>query len=326
MTKSDLPTIDQASLSSLLTIDAMTIRLNAGWSTRPRFVHYTNAETAKHIIDGERLWLRQATTMNDYLEIQFGLRCVWEILGTQTRKHPLEHIVENIFPGLWNEIGHSFREWSRSIHLGTYLACLSEHDQSEDRNGRLSMWRAYGGDCGVAIVVKPEAIFGGSVRASVTSVPVVYGDERKLWEEYERVADYVARCSSFLHSIPRNYFADCVLEAFRLSAICTKHSGFAEEREWRIIYSPSGTDPDPFVEQSIESVRGIPQKVYKLKLTDDVDNGYKASARSILDRVIIGPTQYPMAVGEAFHDLLSRKGVENPGERVYASNIPLRRS
>jgi hypothetical protein len=45
---------------------------------------------------------------------------------------------------------------------------------------------------------------------------------------------------------------------------------------------------------------------------------------AILDRVIIGPTQYPIPMVTAFTDALRKAGVPNPESRVFLSNIPLR--
>ena len=44
----------------------------------------------------------------------------------------------------------------------------------------------------------------------------------------------------------------------------------------------------------------------------------------IFDRLIIGPTQYPASVREAFVDELERLGVKDAAERVWSSNIPIR--
>lgn len=44
----------------------------------------------------------------------------------------------------------------------------------------------------------------------------------------------------------------------------------------------------------------------------------------LLDRVIIGPTDYPDIARKAFIQKLRDRSVPNPEQRVFASEIPLR--
>jgi hypothetical protein len=105
---------------------------------------------------------------------------------------------------------------------------------------------------------------------------------------------------------------------------CLKHEGFHEEREWRVIYAPQRV-PSELMESSIEVVGGIPQTVYKILL-----DGKKSDALAdidlarLLDRVIIGPSQFSWAMYEAFVKALSDLGVEKPETRVCISGIPIR--
>lgn len=45
----------------------------------------------------------------------------------------------------------------------------------------------------------------------------------------------------------------------------------------------------------------------------------------VLDRVIIGPTPYPLSVWEAFVQALNEAGVPEAAKKVWASTIPIRR-
>ena len=56
-------------------------------------------------------------------------------------------------------------------------------------------------------------------------------------------------------------------EKLKLFAIFSKNHGFKEEKEWRIISSPT-LQESKLTEKSIEVVRGIPQTVLKIKLKD----------------------------------------------------------
>ena len=105
---------------------------------------------------------------------------------------------------------------------------------------------------------------------------------------------------------------------------CLKHEGFSEEREWRVVYSPKRTQ-SPLIESSTEVIGGVPQLVYKLPL--EKSSSYATSDldfTNIFDRLIIGPTQYPVAMREAFVESLMQAGVPDAGKRIFVSGIPIR--
>jgi hypothetical protein len=59
--------------------------------------------------------------------------------------------------------------------------------------------------------------------------------------------------------------------------------------------------PSPHVYSSIEVVGGVPQRVHKIPLRSDAAAGLTDLAlNELLDRIIIGPTQFPWAMYEAF--------------------------
>jgi hypothetical protein len=41
-----------------------------------RFVHYTSAEVAVNIIKKKEVWMRKSTAMNDFMEIDHGIKCL----------------------------------------------------------------------------------------------------------------------------------------------------------------------------------------------------------------------------------------------------------
>lgn len=105
---------------------------------------------------------------------------------------------------------------------------------------------------------------------------------------------------------------------------CLKHEGFHEEREWRVIYSPERW-PSTLMESSIEVVGGIPQIVYKLPLDSTKSSSLaELDLTRIFDRLIIGPSQFPSSMYEAFVKSLKAIGVENAETRVFISGIPIR--
>jgi hypothetical protein len=110
----------------------------------------------------------------------------------------------------------------------------------------------------------------------------------------------------------------------RFAALCTKHPGFAEEKEWRVVYCPA-LEQSPYLMKDIAIVRGVPQPIYKIPFKDIPEAGFAGAIPAMLSRIIIGPTQYPLALAEAFVELLAEAGVTEPDTKVRVSDIPLRR-
>jgi hypothetical protein len=103
-----------------------------------------------------------------------------------------------------------------------------------------------------------------------------------------------------------------------------KHEGFDEEREWRVIHSPTRHSPE-HIRSSIELVAGVPQRIYKIFLRSDAEAGLTGlNPDELIDRIIIGPTQYPFAMYDAFVSALSDVGVSDAANRVTISQIPVR--
>ena len=74
--------------------------------------------------------------------------------------------------------------------------------------------------------------------------------------------------------------------------------------------------------KSVEVISGIPQPVYSIPLRSF--EGYDISIASILDRIIIGPSNFPGALLEAFWHELEASGVPDAKQKVFVSDIPLR--
>ena len=109
---------------------------------------------------------------------------------------------------------------------------------------------------------------------------------------------------------------------FWFAAVSIKPPGFKEEKEWRVVYCPS-IYPSNHLIRDTQVVRGVPQPIYKIRLKD-IPGLIGIEIPALLNRVIIGPSKYPLAIGEAFIDLLEEAGVQNPISKVYRSEIPLR--
>lgn len=289
---------------------------------RQRFVHYTSADSAMSMLRNKEVWMRKASLMNDFREIEYGL----DTLTAAYRKQPqpLKAAVEHLFPGLSTAVEELFDGWRTSFRDDTFITCMSEHDSSEDRLGRLSMWRAYGGVASVAFVLNPDVFMSESEVLGATSSPVAYITEEQMDDHMTSLAQSLVENADFLRSKGSAEIHGWLFQSLHFAAICTKHPGFHEEREWRIVYNPKLKAADR-MKREIVSIRGVPQPIYKIPLADDAESGLLgADIPKLIDRIIIGPSKHPFELRETFVELLARAGMPEAHQRVWMSEIPLR--
>ncbi|MGA2967066.1 MAG: DUF2971 domain-containing protein [Terriglobales bacterium] len=292
---------------------------------RTRLVHYTSAEAALGIIESKRLWMRNATCMSDYSEVQHGFQILDRFFSDPLKKKAFVDAVDICFPGVALEAITLFNQWWNDIRFNTYVASISEHDDREDSHGRLSMWRAFGGNTArVAIVFRIPEYSGGALALNLMFSPVAYLTEAQAHDVIHEVIKNVRDNCEFLRSVNRPLVLVTVVAMLVAGVVCLKHEGFHEEREWRAIYAPK-RNPSPLMESSTEIIGGIPQIIYRIPLDATVsDTLADLDLFRMFDRLIIGPSPYPWPMYEAFVGALAKAGVASAENRVFASNIPIR--
>jgi hypothetical protein len=290
-----------------------------------RFVYYTTADVAMRIIRNREIWMRSTMTMMDYMEVEHGTRCLLSARQTEAGKE-ISNTLDECFSSLASEVDSQIDAWIPGFRYDTFITCVSEHSSGEDTLGRLSMWRAYGGNAGVALVINSDVMFRESDALAAYSMPVDYMNESDFGSRLNQVAVAVRDNKEYVQSLGRDRIKNIVFSMLRFAALCTKHPGFSEEREWRVIASPALQSSDLLM-QGVETIRGIPQTVLKLPLQNQPTQNLAGLALpDLIDRVIIGPCEFPAVMRRAFWQLLSDAGVPNPSERVFVSDIPLRHS
>lgn len=288
-----------------------------------RFVYYTTADTATSILKNRQIWMRSTTTMNDYLEVEHGFECLNAAYKAEPGKN-FKTALDNCFPGLAEDMEHYFNAWLPGIRQDTYMTCVSEHLADEDQHGRLSMWRAYGGQAGIALVLNGAVMFGESDALGAYSSPVAYLNSDAFGAEFLKVAKNIEGEAEYIRSLGRESAKSIVFNMLRFAVLCTKHPGFHEEREWRVVASPV-MYPSDLLTQTVEVVRGTPQTVLKLDLQNHPDQGLVGLALpELLNRIIIGPCEFPQGILGAFRKLLAEAGVPEPEGKIVVSDIPLR--
>ena len=289
-----------------------------------RVVHYTSAEAAARIIAGRQVWLRNALLMNDFSEIQHGLDCLYAGWASEAGAR-FKAWLDRVLPDFREELERSFDEDTAGLRVATFMMSLSEHDDKEDELGRLSMWRAYGGKCGVALVLNPSIFTTETDELKVYSAPVRYLGVPEFASWFETWTARLIATEGRLCGAPRPTLLFFFKYAFRVFALCTKHPGFREEREWRIFHSPLLDGTSDWLSKENEIINGLPQEVVKISLKDDPEKGVLGvEPKSLFNRLIIGPTAHPLPVYHTLHNLLSGAGIDDPSQRIVVSNIPLR--
>lgn len=293
--------------------------------THGRFVHYTTAEAALSIIRTKRFWLRNTNCMSDYREVQHGFDIFNRYFLDAARRKAFVAAFDAVAPGAADDAFTAFNNWWQDLRLNTYIACVSEHQDSEDVHGRLSMWRAFGGAATrVGIVLRFPFVSISAVSLALNFSPVAYLPESGAHGVIDQVIANVRANRDYLRALKREVLVQLVFQMFASGIVCLKHEGFHEEREWRAIYTPKRWS-SPLMESSVEVVAGVPQAVYKIPL-DGLASPLIADLdfAQVFDRLIVGPTPYPWPIYGAFVEVLKASGVPKAEERVCVSNIPIR--
>ena len=266
--------------------------------------YYTSAETAKNILEKKEIWLRNANAMNDFSEVQYGVDLLRKIFEKDSTKQKLKKLSPaDIFNDVFEKIFDENAGEYISHKFNTYIACFTEHNKNENKLGRLSMWRAYGRNNGIAIVLKKELLSKKLINKKIYFSPVAYfaDDNERLEQEVNKIIKNIEDNETFIQKINPQKISNYLKNTLRFALVSIKHSGFSEEKEWRLV--THGYDIEKLC---IETPYGVPQPVYKLKFELD-----------FIEKIIIGPTQYKNILHKAFSDLVS----EN---KIVYSHIPYR--
>lgn len=288
-----------------------------------RFAYYTTAATAVQILRNQEIWMRNTLVMNDFMEVDHGLDCLTEAYQSPVGQE-FETALESCFPGISSEIKDLFNAWVPGVRRDTFVTCLSEHSTEDDAHGRLSMWRAYGGNAGVALVLNGNVLFRDSDALAAYSSPVGYLDVQGVINELKAVTEKIRSNSQYVKSLGRSNLKNSIFHMLRFAAVCTKHPAFREEKEWRVIASPAMEESE-FLRSTIEVIGGVPQTVLKIKLEDHPDRGlYGLTPPAIIERVLVGPCEHPDVICRAMRQVLKEAGVSEPEKKVVDTGIPLR--
>lgn len=297
------------------------------YNINPFLAHYTSLDAFENILLNDEVWFSNPLFMNDKEELKFGILngsqkfkdsdVIKDALGSPERY--------DIFVSAFD---HYVNEYDEKYLLDTYVFSLSAHDV-EDYDGKLSMWRGYGQDGNGVAIVLDSSKFGVETDSPLIISKVNYGsvDDRMEW--FERTAAVTAEIISKNDFPDKNVYqiAWTLFDRLKLFALFTKHSGFKEEGEWRIVYM-SDKDQKNKLTSMLHYYNGSRGVEPKLKFKVVPNNGITSSDFSfnkIISRIILGPTTKSTLAFRSVERMLDIIGKPELKDRLYSSSIPFRK-
>ncbi|MFK3845343.1 DUF2971 domain-containing protein [Stenotrophomonas sp. NPDC078853] len=290
----------------------------------PLLAHYTSLATLEQIAGAKELWLSHPYLMNDHQELAWALEeGVRRALGDAQLTAAL-----GVSAGEFGEILSNLSGADiNSYNLDIYLACFSEHVLDRDGDGVLSMWRAYGGGgSGAALIFDSSKLIADEASPFILAPVAYYSTEERLafidWAVFMMSVTVKNIAPLDRHTLQE--LAWIYYHRLRVFALFTKHVGFAEENEWRLVYDPKRDDWDEYVDcrSYVITSRGIEPKL-KLPLNSDRSSS-KVKFDEILSAVLLGPAASSALSLHATRRMLKELGCAVLSESVSASGTPLR--
>lgn len=289
-------------------------RVNEFEKFNNRLAYYTSIDIAEKILGNCELWMRNAGDMNDYREVKYGEKILLDILYGNMKKDVVKALEENTNLDI-NEIETIFYRFNNEMIswiYNTYITSFSEMEMG-DNDGRLSMWRGYGRDAGVALVFDVRKMQNAIGEEKIKLSPVEYYTECKVEKRICEIIDNIKNSGGILKKSSTESILSSILNALRYAVVSIKHPGFEEEKEWRLVAHANDLNLD------VEKINGVIQPIYKLKICN-------CALAEGLEKVIMAPST-PMVTWKAFIEILCEKlgfSKEEANNKVFISSIPYR--
>ncbi|WP_296579671.1 DUF2971 domain-containing protein [Xanthobacter sp.] len=290
---------------------------------RPHLAHYTSLEVVESILKSGELWFSNPLYMNDFEEVKHSLKLSVESVK---QSHALKEALksESMFETFALRFELFVDHFEKEYLINAYIFCLSRHEMAND-DGILSMWRGYGASGnGAAIVIATERLNSKSQSPLIIDeVQYMTRQERSDWIRNKLIeaSEIIARMEVSESSVASIAFH--VFERLRVFSFFSKHIGFSEENEWRIIYDPHRDHPAVnyanFYSYSIGR-RGVEPKL-KLNL---IKTEFEMNVSDLIDKIIIGPTVSGEFSAKAFERMLMMLDKPSLASKVRVSGIPFR--
>lgn len=293
---------------------------------KPLLAHYTTIQGLENILARNEVWFSNPLFMNDLEEVRFGI-----LEGNRLAMQSEEIANACQSPGraaaFRHYFSHYFGQFDTHHAFDIYVFCMSEH-RRDDNDGLLSMWRGYGGNGNGAALVFDTARINVLESSPLIIADVRYAtrDARMQW--LNTLVSKLAAILSASNVPDEKLFIPAyqLFERIKLFALFTKHQGFKEEQEWRVVYLPD-RDPNKRLEPMFHyaiSPRGIEPKL-KLRVAPiEGVIGSDLSLAKLIDRIILGPTNSSPLVRSAVLRMFDRLSLPELKPKLWTSSIPFR--
>lgn len=293
---------------------------------RPLLAHYTAIETMESILKNDEVWLSHPLCINDLEELRFGIS---ESTAAFHNHHGIRKACKTAerHEALTSSYRHYLSRYESEHAFDVYIFCLSEHP-ADDEDGLLSMWRGYGANGNGAAIVFDTSKLNHEEGSPLLIAKVIYASAK---DRIARITSYLDIFSSTLekHEIPDEKLylaAHAIFERMKIFSLFTKHSGFHEENEWRVVYMKERETDNKLAKMLhyFVSPNGIQPK---LKLKIRPDEGIIAPGQSLeklIHKIVLGPSLASPLTSSAVRRMLKLVGKERLTEKISVSSTPFR--
>lgn len=271
----------------------------------PCVFHYTHADGLKGILTNRVIWATDARYLNDTTELSYINTVILETadkLKSDFKSDAALAFLAAASDGLLNG-----STGTQDIYVSCFCA---DGDQ-------LSQWRGYGG---YALGFDPGRL-GATPRLALRRV--VY--DRAVQEDFVR--EVLEFCARWLEGTtgrpPFDHACVVALQATKHTlsepAFCFKHSGFAEEKEWRLVHRVMGGE-----HLAHAPLLFRPETNGVVPYVELRPNGQQLEIDALLpiSDLVVGPNPHPQLALTATQQMLDSTGL--PGVIARSSGIPLR--
>lgn len=294
----------------------------------PLLAHYTSIPILESILRTDELWFSNPLCMNDIEEVRFGM-----VEGQRIFRESdsLEAAINDNakYSEIIKEFNQFFDIFANEHAADVYALCLSEHDP-ENEDGTLSMWRGYGGSgSGAAIVFDSKKIPYREGEAAIIISNVNYASKEDRLNWLSGKVDELSRilAGKVLEKEDMRMAADAIFQRFKIFSLFTKHHGFEEEREWRIVYQRERDSENKYEAMLHYGIgeRGVEPKLKLNLLQVEGREGKGLPLGEIVHSIILGPTIVSPLTMRAILRMLDLTGKGELKDRVIQSSIPYRK-
>jgi hypothetical protein len=227
-----------------------------------------------------------------------------------------------------NAFSNYFHNFDVNHAFDVYVFCVSEHDPKKHPDGLLSMWRGYGANGHGAAIIFNTKFLVPIPDSPLLIAKVNYATEV---EREEWLKNIFRRCYGLLRM---SDFSDAELHTLgyhmfylmMIYSLLSKHPGFVEEQEWRVVYLPDRDAKGLFKERlhyvmtqnAIEPKLRFPLEPLMLEPRQTW------TFESIVDTILLGPTHQSALAGLAIRRMFTSLKKPEFIPKLKFSGIPLR--